>query len=203
MSVSKPHSIHTPHLVAARADISHINSNYIRFVTGDYDGLTLVSKTDANTDSGFTATDGGFHEVAWDGDGAGTITLPPAKRGAIVIIKLTAQCDGGQNLVINCGSGDTFKKQTLSVLTQNAGDGIQIPRVIGSTLTSTFGTVDSSIAAAHNRLTIASTATDNQTNIGAELSFYSDNNKKWRIAFKGSELGSGVINAGGFAGSTA
>ena len=39
------------------------------------------------------------------------------------------------------------------------------------------------------------TATDNQTNLGAELAFYCDTDNYWRLSFKGSELGSGAINA--------
>ncbi len=33
---------------------THMDSNYMRFVTGDYDGLAISTKTDANCDSGFT-----------------------------------------------------------------------------------------------------------------------------------------------------
>ena len=106
--------------------------NYIKFATGDYNGLTLVSKTDGNCDSGFTATNHGFHEIAWDGDGASAIAFPKAHRDNLIVFKFTAAANGGQNIVFTCATGETFSAQTLSFLTQNNGDGHQVPRVFGT-----------------------------------------------------------------------
>ena len=55
-------------------------------------------------------------------------------------------------------------------------------------------------AGTHNTLTLSTNATNNQTAPGFELSFFCAEAGKWRIAFLGSELGTGVMNAT-FAGS--
>ena len=49
-------------------------------------------------------------------------------------------------------------------------------------------------AGTHNRLTLTATATNNQTNIGAELSFFCRTDGTWQVAFLSSELGSGALN---------
>ena len=49
-------------------------------------------------------------------------------------------------------------------------------------------------ASTHNTLIIASTASNNQTNIGAELVWFCEKAGYWKLAFKGSELGSGAVN---------
>jgi hypothetical protein len=201
MSTNTQPNLRAKHVVADSATLHNLQSNYVRFCTGDYDGLTLVSKNDTQCDSGFTATNGGFHEIAWDGGGASAIALPSAVSGSIVVFHFTAPADGAANVVVSCASGDTFHAQTLSHLTQNSGDAHLLQRVYGKRLTGTHGTVNSTFTALHNTLTISATATDNQTNIGAEVSFFCNTDKKWRIAFRGSELGSGALNAT-FAGST-
>ena len=59
----------------------------------------------------------------------------------------------------------------------------------------THGGAIVTISKSHNTFIIASTATNNQTNIGAELGFYCETDGYWRLGFKGSELGSGALNA--------
>ena len=56
--------------IADSAELKSIDSNYIRFVSGDYNGLALETKSDANADSGFTFSPNTFHQVAYDGGGA-------------------------------------------------------------------------------------------------------------------------------------
>ena len=51
------------------------------------------------------------------------------------------------------------------------------------------------VASSHTALAIAATATDNQTNIGAEIAWFCDKKGFWKFSFLGSELGSGAINA--------
>ena len=50
-------------------------------------------------------------------------------------------------------------------------------------------------AVTHNTLAIASTGSNNQTNIGAEIVWFCEKKGFWKLAFKGSELGSGAVNA--------
>jgi hypothetical protein len=115
------------------------HSNYLRFMTADWDGMSVSAKTDANSRTGFALVDGTVIENAVDGGtGASAITLPAAT-----------------------GTG--------AVKTAN-------------------GT-------SHNVITIATTATNNQTNVGAELCFYCATDGFWRVSFRGSELGDGSINA--------
>jgi hypothetical protein len=47
----------------------------------------------------------------------------------------------------------------------------------------------------HDTLAIASTATNNQTNIGSEIVWFCEEKGYWKLGFKGSELGSGAVNA--------
>tara|TARA_E500000305_G_scaffold29645_2_gene22650 strand:+ start:727 stop:1320 length:594 start_codon:yes stop_codon:yes gene_type:complete len=193
-------------LILRGLEVAHVDSNYIKFLTGDYFGLSLKTYSDANADAGLTLLPNTFNEVAWDGDGAATATLPSAKKGTLVVFRFTAQADGGTNIVFSTASGDFLAKQTLNTDVTNIGDAAanSCRRVIGTDFTqsvATFAGAVVAITAAHNTFTIASTATNNQTNIGAELSFYCQEDGFWRLAFKGSELGSGAINAT-FAGST-
>ena len=50
------------------------------------------------------------------------------------------------------------------------------------------------IAAADNTLTYTGTATNNQTNIGAEWAFFCEEAGVWTPAFRGCELGTGAVN---------
>ena len=179
--------------------VDNFDSNYVKFACADWNGLSISTKSDANADSGFTMAVNTFHEVAWDGGGASAITLPAATAGALTVFRFTAQADGGTNIVFSAASGEFFAAQTLNTDVTNFGDAHPHGRWIkGTSMTqtvATFGGAIVTVAATHNTLTIASTATNNQTNIGAELGFYCETAGYWRLGFKGSELGSGALNA--------
>ena len=190
--------------ISGAITVDHITSNYLKFVSGDYDGLAISTKSDANCDSGFTFAANTLTECACVGDATNAFVLPAATRGTLVVMRITAQYDGGNNATFTTAAGDFYAAQTLNFITQNAGDTIRVaPRVLGASPVATqdLGKI-STLTAAHNTLTLSTTATNNQTNKGAELSFYCQNAGFWRIAFLGSELGSGAMNAT-FAGSTA
>lgn len=177
----------------------HMDSNYVRFLTGDYFDMTLSTLGDAAVDAGFTMVNGTFYEAAWDGGGAAAIVLPTATEGALTVFRFTAQADGGQTATWTCASGEIFAGQSLNTDVVNLGDGLSVHnRVIGQSFTQTIATGGGAIVTAngtdHNRLSIAATATNNQTNIGAELAFYCHKAGEWRVAFLASELGSGALN---------
>ena len=187
------------------ADIKALSSNYIRFVTGDYFGLAVATKSDANSRGGLTYAADTLTENAVDGStGGSAITLPAATLGTLVVHRFTGVADGGQSIVFSAAGTDTFAAQTLNTDVRDLGDAVVGRRVIGTDLTqtvATFGGAIVTITALHNTFTIAMTATNNQTNKGAELSFFCHEAGKWRLAFLPSELGNGALNAT-FAGST-
>ena len=88
--------------------------------------------------------------------------------------------------------------QTLIFFTQNKGDKARLPKVIGMSAEATGGQRRTTFnGRTHTTLTISATATDNQTNTGAELSFHyrvSGSMPGWHICFTGSEEGSGILN---------
>ena len=172
-----------------------IKGNYMRFLTGEYSGLSLLIKTDANCDSGFTASLNTVHDCAALGDAVNLFVLPSATKDAVVIFRINAQCDGGQNLVFQCNNTDNYIGETL--VNNTIGDSPLSPgvRVFGTDFTPTQGTKITTMLATDNVLTISATATNNQTHIGSEVGFYCETAGSWRIMFKGSALGSGVMNA--------
>jgi len=180
----------------------NVAGNYLRWTTGDYSGLSLLTKTDAQCDTGFTATVNTLHECAALGDATNAFVLPSATAGAVVVFKWSAQYDGGNDATVTTASGDFFEAQTLNLPTLGAGAGAKGPRIIGTSFTTTqsLGKI-STFTAAHNTLTMATTATNNQSNVGSELSFFCASKGFWRILWQGAALGSGVMNAT-FAGST-
>jgi Tfp pilus assembly protein PilV len=185
----------------------HLVNNYVRFMSEDYSELTISTKTDAQCDTGFTMDAGFIYEAAWLGDAASAIVLPKGKEGDLIVFRLTAQADGGANLTFTTASGENFAAQSIVTATQNEGDKVKVPRTVGTTH---IPTVAEAALAGSNALsahaittaaatatvwTISATATNNQTNVGAEFSFLCEKDGKWRVGFKGSELGSGEINA--------
>ena len=177
-----------------------VSNNYAKFAASDWSDLTLATKSDANARAGFALGKHSFTECAVDGGtGASAITLPAAKAGELCEFRFTAQADGGQNITFTTASGDFYAAGTLNTDVTNTGDAHPYGRVIkhiSSTQTvATFGGAIVTIAATHNTLTIAMTATNNQTNKGAELAFFCEKDGFWRLSFKGSELGSGALNA--------
>ena len=179
-----------------------VASGYLRWCLGDHSGLSLLTKTDANCDTGFTAAANTLHECAALGDDTNAYVLPSATVGTVVVFKFTAQYDGANNATFTTATGDFFAAQTLNFPTLGAGAGASGPRVIGTDFTTTqsLGKI-STLTAAHNTLTMSTTATNNQTNVGSELSFFCEDGGFWRVLFQGVALGSGAMNAT-FAGST-
>lgn len=171
----------------------------IMWATSDWSDMLVATKSDANARAGFALVDNTLTECAVDGGTAGSaITLPAAIPGAICAFRFTDQADGGQTMTFTSAAGDFYAAQTLDTVVHNAGDEFGSTPVKGHTFTSTVAVnagAIKTIAATHNTLSIALTATDNQTHKGAELSFFCENLGFWRLAFKGSELGSGAINA--------
>jgi hypothetical protein len=172
--------------------------NYIKFATGDYFGLAIATKSDANSRAGFELAANTLTENAVDGGtGASAITLPAAEVGTLCVHRFTAQADGGQDITFTTKGTDTFEAGTLNTDVRDLGDSVVGRRVFVSSAVetvATFGGAIVTVAGTHNIFTIATTATNNQTNKGAEVSFYCSADKKWRIAFLPSELGTGAIN---------
>ena len=179
-----------------------VASNYLRWCMGDHSGLSLETKNDAACDAGFTASANTLHECAAEGDATNAYVLPEATVGTVVVFKFTAQYDGGNNATFTTQTGDFFAAQTLNFKTLGGGANSVGPRTIGTDVTTTqsVGKI-STFTAAHNRLTLSTTATNNQTNAGSELSFFCEDGGFWRILFQGVALGNGTMNAT-FAGST-
>lgn len=173
-------------------------NNYVRFMTEDWSSLTVSTQNDAACDAGFTMVAGTLYEAAWAGDQASAIVLPSAKVGDVIVFRLTAQADGTANLTFTCATGEYFAQQSIITATQNLGDLTLTPRTVGTTHTPTVatGTTGAIITVAANSdvWTISADATNNQTNIGAEFSFLCETAGRWRVGFKGSELGTGAIN---------
>jgi len=174
------------------------------YLSGSYQDLNLraaADTTDAKTDTGFALRDGEIVESLWDGDGAAaSMTLPEATVGTLCVFRFSAQADGGQNIVFTTNSGDYFEAGTITIPVTNMGDkltGLRKPAYLQRWTESvaTSGGAIKTVAKTHNTLTIASTATNNQTNIGAEIAFFCDEKGFYKFSFLGSELGSGAINA--------
>jgi hypothetical protein len=173
---------------------------YYSFV---WDNLSLrpaTESTDAKTDTGFTLVDGELAESLWDGDGAAaSMVLPSAKKGVLSVFRFAAQADGGTSITFTTASDEYFEKGTLTPGVTDLGNKYQVlapaysQRWVQSVATG--GGAIITIGAAANELVIASTATNNQTNIGAELAFFCEDKGLWKVAFLGSELGNGAINA--------
>ena len=178
--------------------------NKIAFLTGQFSDLKLMpaaSTTDAATDTGFTLLYDNIAESLWDGDGAAaSMILPAAVKGALSVFRFAAQADGSKNITFTCASGETFRPGTLCIPVTNMGDGLtglRRPAIVQDWTQSvaTSGGAVKTVTQGNNTLVIASTATNNQTNIGADLSFFCEKDGEWTIGFLGSELGSGVVNA--------
>ena len=173
-----------------------IKGNYMRFITGEYSGLSYEAKTDANCDSGFTASLNTVNDCAAVGDATNAFVLPAATKDALVIFRFTAQLDGGNNQTYRTAGSDTYTAETLVFPTIGASAvGAQGPRVFGSDFTATQGAKITTMLTTDNALHLSTTATNNQTNAGAELGFYCETAGKWRLMFRGAALGTGVMNA--------
>ena len=174
---------------------------YYSFV---WDNLSLrpaTESTDAKTDTGFTLVDGEIVESLWDADGAAaSMVLPSAKKGSLCVFRFAAQADGGTSITFTTASSEYFEKGTLTIPVIDLGNKstgshrpMYLQRWVESVATGAGAIITSGAAA--NELVIAATASNNQTNIGAELAFFCEDKGLWKVAFLGSELGSGAINA--------
>jgi len=178
--------------------------NKMAYYSWVWDNLRLrpaAESTDAKTDTGWTMVDGEIAESLWDGDGAAaSMVLPAATKGALTVFRFSARADGGTSITFTPASGDIYALGTLTIPVTNLGDkltGARRPAYTQSWVESvaTAGGAIITIGAAADALVIASTASDNQTNIGAELAFFCENKGEWKLGFLGSEDGSGAINA--------
>jgi len=178
--------------------------NKIAYYSGNYQDLDLraaADTTDAKTDTGFTLRDGEIVESLWDGDGAAaSMILPSATVGVLCVFRFSAQADGGQSITFTNASGDYYEAGTITIPVTNMGDkltGLRKPAYLQrwSESVATSGGAIVTVAKTHTALAIASTATNNQTNIGAEIAWFCDQKGYWKFSFLGSELGSGAINA--------
>ena len=178
--------------------------NKMAYYTWVWDNLSLraaAESTDAKTDTGFTLIDGEIVESLWDGGGAAaSMVLPSATKGALCVFRFSAQADGGQSITFTTATGEEYAGGTITIPVTNLGDkltGARRPAYVQSWVESvaTAGGAIVTVGAAANEIVIASTATDNQTNIGAELAFFCEDAGFWKVGFLGSELGSGAINA--------
>ena len=174
---------------------------YYSFV---WDNLSLRpagESTDAKTDTGFTLVDGELAESLWDGDGAAaSMVLPSATKGALCVFRFSAQADGGTSITFTTASSEYFENGTMTPPVTNLGDkhsGSRRPaylqRWVESVATAAGAII--TVGSAANELVIASTASNNQTHIGAELAFFCEDKGLWKVGFLGSEIGSGAINA--------
>ena len=178
--------------------------NKMAYYSWVWDNLSLrpaTESTDAKTDTGFTLVDGEIVESLWDGDGAAaSMVLPSAKKGALSVFRFSAQADGGTSITFTTASGEYYEKGTLTPPVTNLGDkysGSRRPVYLQRWVetVATAGGAIITVGAAANELVIASTATNNQTHIGAELAFFCEDKGLWKVGFLGSEIGSGAINA--------
>ena len=178
-------------------------ANKLSFNSWNWSDLSLrlaADVTDAKARAGLSLFDGQICECLVDGStGASTVALPIAKKGDLTVFRFAAQYDDTNDMVFSCASGETFEAGTLVVPVTNLGDDTNMSRraAIVNTWTQTVVTAAGAIktiAAANNTFTIAGVATDNQTNIGAEIAFFCNADGTWRFGFLGSELGTGALN---------
>jgi len=188
-------------------DVELNSAKYIRhkmaYLSGSYQDLELTAAadtTDAKTDTGFTLKDGHICESLWDGDGAAaSMVLPAATVGVLTVFRFVAQADGAASITFTTGSGDYYEAGTICPAVDDLGVKLQVADTAylqrWTQSVATKGGAIVTVAKTHNTLIIAATATNNQTNIGAELAWFCDVKGFYKLSFKGSELGSGAINA--------
>jgi len=176
--------------------------NKMALMSWNFGHLTMqpaADTTEAKSRSGITLVDGQIAESLGVGDtGAAATTLPAAKYGGLCVYRHSGQFDGGQNHVISCASGETFKQGSMNFQAEAQEVLHLMTPVYLSSYTPTVAIAGGTIVAVadgDNTLTYAGTATNNQTNIGAEWAFFCEKDGEWTPAFRGCELGSGAVNA--------
>ena len=175
--------------------------NKLAYLSWNWQDLAYEAKSDAATDTGYTLQDGYVNGSLWDGDGAAaSMVLPSATVGALVVFRFNAQADGGTSITFTTASGEYYEKGTITPPVTNLGDKysgsrrpVYLQRWVESVATA--GGAIITVGAAADQLVIASTATNNQTHIGAELAFFCEDKGLWKLGFLGSEIGTGAINA--------
>ena len=118
--------------------------------------------------------------------------------GALVVFRFNGIADVTASITFTTASGEYYDQGTLMLTVNNDGDGqLMHPNYLQSwvqTVATSGGSIVTT-ARTHNTLAIAATGTNNQTNIGAELAWFCEEKGYWKLAFRGSELGSGAVNA--------
>jgi len=173
--------------------------NKLAYLSWNWQDLAYEAKDDAATDTGYTLQEGYVNGSLWDGAGAAaSMVLPSATVGALVVFRFNGVADGAASITFTTASGDYYEDGTLMLTVDNNGDGqLSQPNYLQGWI-QTVATSGGSIvttASTHNTLAIAATATNNQTNKGAEIVWFCEKAGYWKLAFKGSELGSGAVNA--------
>ena len=173
--------------------------NKLAYLSWDWAHLGYEAKADADTDTGYTLKEGHVNGSLWDGNGAAaSMVLPSATVGALVVFRFNAQADGGTTITFTTASGDYYDQGTLMLTVANNGDGqLMQPNRLQSWVqaVATGGGTIVTTSRLHDTLAIASTASNNQTNIGAELAWFCEEKGYWKLGFRGSELGSCAVNA--------
>ena len=178
--------------------------NKMAYYSWVWDNLSLrlaADSTDTKTDTGWTLVDGEIAESLWDGTGAAaSMILPSAAKGVLCVFRFSAQADGAASITFTTASDEYFEHGTMTPPVTNLGDkysGSRRPVYLQRWVESgaTAGGAIITTGAASTALVIASTASNNQTHIGAELAFFCEKKGYWKMGFLGSELGSGAINA--------
>ena len=172
--------------------------NKLAYMTWNWAHLGYEAKSDAETDTGYTLKEGLVNGSLYDGSGAAaSMVLPSATVGALVVFRFNGVADGTANITFTNATGDYYDAGTLMLTVNNDGDGqLMHPNHLQSwvqTVATSGGSIVTT-ARTHNTLIIACTASDNQTNIGAELVWFCEDKGYWKLAFRGSELGSGAVN---------
>ena len=173
--------------------------NKLAYMTWNWAHLGYEAKADAATDTGYTLKEQHVNGSLWDGDGAAaSMVLPSATVGALAVFRFNATADGGQSITFTTASGDYYDQGTLMLTVANNGDGLLLePNRLQSWVqaVATSGGTIVTTSRLHDTLAIAATATNNQTNIGAELAWFCEEKGYWKLGFRGSELGTGAVNA--------
>tara|TARA_R100000808_G_C2064097_1_gene94299 strand:- start:44 stop:652 length:609 start_codon:yes stop_codon:yes gene_type:complete len=173
--------------------------NKLAYMTWNWAHLGYEAKSDAEADTGYTLKEGHVNGSLWDGgNAAASMVLPSATVGSLVVFRFNDQADGAASITFTSASGDYYDQGTLMLTVNNDGDGqLMHPNYLQSwvqTVATSGGSIVTT-ARTHNTLAIAATATNNQTNIGAEIAWFCEEKGYWKLAFRGSELGSGAVNA--------
>jgi hypothetical protein len=196
--MAEPGCLHDAHFqnleVSGDTTLGPITSNYLRFVTGEYFGMTVVNKTDAETDLGFILQANAITESLWDGGAAAAMVLPSATKDTICVFRFAASAAGVQIITFTTAAGDTYDAFSLQPPVIGGADleANRGPRCLPSPTYNTTTNLVSASTANTVFSVAAAAAANNQTNIGAELVWYCRNDGEWLMAFVPSFIGTGA-----------